>query len=60
MNTRRVEQEKLWEIRAKQYNELQWANEKNYLNYNFGFWVFGAIFASIMILFVWKYELNYV
>lgn len=32
MNTRKVDQELFWEIRAKQYNELQWANEKNYLN----------------------------
>ena len=32
MNERKIEQEEFWKIRAKQYNELQWANEKNYLN----------------------------
>jgi ubiquinone/menaquinone biosynthesis C-methylase UbiE len=32
MNVRKIEQEEFWKVRAKQYNELQWANEKNYLN----------------------------
>ncbi len=32
MNIRKIEQEEFWKVRAKQYNELQWANEKNYLN----------------------------
>lgn len=32
MNERKIEQEEFWKVRAKQYNELQWANEKNYLN----------------------------
>ncbi len=32
MNLRKIEQEEFWKVRAKQYNELQWANEKNYLN----------------------------
>ena len=32
MKVRKVNQKEFWEIRVKQYNELQWANEKNYLN----------------------------
>jgi len=27
-----IDQEKYWQIRANKYNELQWANEKNYLD----------------------------
>ena len=27
-------------------------------NAAFGFWIFGAILAAIMITFVWKYELK--
>ena len=32
MKTEIIDQEGFWATRAKQYNELQWANEKNYLN----------------------------
>ena len=27
-------------------------------NAAFGFWIFGAIFAAIMIVFIWKYEVR--
>jgi ubiquinone/menaquinone biosynthesis C-methylase UbiE len=32
MNIRKIEQEEYWKVRAQHYNELQWANEKQYLN----------------------------
>lgn len=32
MNIKRFDQQEFWKVRARQYNELEWANEKNYLN----------------------------